>query len=64
MAFFGINLKKGHIEQEYGIHWKKDKGFYIYSRILIIISIIIILGVGPMPSQVKCIGGNTLVFKI
>jgi len=43
MAFFGINLKKGHIEQEYGIHWKKDKGFYIFSRILIIISIIIIL---------------------
>jgi len=43
MAFFNIKRKRGHIEQEYGIHWKKDPGFYIISRILVIITIIIIL---------------------
>lgn len=43
MAILDVDRRSGHTEQEYGIHWKKDIGFYIFSRILVILAIIVIL---------------------
>ncbi len=43
MAALRTKRKSSGTEFEYGIHWKKDPGFYIISRIIIILTIIVIL---------------------
>ena len=43
MAITNANRRGNQTEQKYGINRKKDIGFYIFSRILVILAIIVIL---------------------